>query len=216
MIDILLPLSTMAVFGLAGSLHCAAMCSAIVGCCSHKTWHFFLSRSLSYTILGLLCGFLGTYFINSIIHIPSYSLSLLVASLYILQVILLYKPNLFNFPIVLFFIQKSSQYFLRYSPFSRSATFGILTAILPCGFLYSALLISASAANPYLSAASMFIFSLVTSPVLLFSNNFINLLFKKYYFLRKTILSTLLITIAFLVLIRGGVIHFEHPTGGCH
>lgn len=94
------------------------------------------------------------------------------------------------------------------SPFSYPTTMGIMTALLPCGFLYSALLMSAAFSNPILAATGMFIFSLATTPALIGSKIFFNFFFLKRPKIAKMMIIILLLGTAFFALKRGGF--FSH------
>lgn len=54
----------------------------------------------------------------------------------------------------------------RHGPMQRAAAAGLLSALLPCGWLYSFVLIAAATASPLLGAAAMLVFWLGTVPVL--------------------------------------------------
>lgn len=207
MLDILVPIGTTALFGFTGSLHCAGMCSAMVGSCQNKTRQYFLARCLSYSILGLFAGFLGLGFFKNFLHISSYVLSIFVAIVCIIQIIFILKPSILNRPKRYFHVNKVTIKLLNYSPFSRSTTFGIITALLPCGFLYAALILSISYANPITSSASMFVFSIVTTPALLGGKTVFYLFSRKFYRFKKIIFSLLLLITAIFSLMRGGVFY---------
>ncbi|MBL8763320.1 MAG: sulfite exporter TauE/SafE family protein [Phycisphaerae bacterium] len=52
------------------------------------------------------------------------------------------------------------------SPFARAAGVGLLTTLLPCGWLYAFVVSSAGTANPVLGAAAMSVFWLGTLPMM--------------------------------------------------
>jgi sulfite exporter TauE/SafE len=216
MLDILLPIGTTALFGFTGSLHCTAMCTSIVGSCQNNTKQYFLARSLTYTILGVLAGFIGISFFKKFLHISSPILSVVIAFICMLQIVFIFRPSFYP---KIIFLTKLTQLILKYSPFSRSATFGIITALLPCGFLYAALLLSISYANPLVSGVSMLVFSLVTTPALLGGKSFFSLLSSKFYKFKKIFFAFLLLTVAGFSLMRGGVFKKENALNDeimCH
>lgn len=214
-LDILLPLSSIALFGFSGSLHCVGMCSPLVATCLQRSWKYFLARCLSYTIIGTIAGFLGLIFFKNFFNFSALSLAWIVVSICLFQIIFIIlnfkKVSSHSFNKILFYVK-------NYSPFSYPTTMGIITAILPCGFLYAALIMSATFTNPFYGGLGMFIFSLVTSPALLTSKVFFNIVFMKNPKMVKIITIILLILTILFALKRGGLFNgksLENPTT-CH
>ncbi|WGL59677.1 sulfite exporter TauE/SafE family protein [Pigmentibacter sp. JX0631] len=202
-VNIFVPMISIAAFGFSGSLHCLGMCSPLVASCQKKTWQYFVSRGISYTIIGLISGYLGTFLLKDFFNLSAKKIALIVVTICFIQIFFLLKPiNIFTNK-----AQKIVIFINRYSPLSQAATLGIITALLPCGFLYSAILMSATFANPWLSAAGMLAFACATSPILIGSKGLILLFSKRNPNFYKYFTVFILCIIAFIALLRGGYFH---------
>ncbi len=200
-LNIFVPMVSIATFGFSGSLHCLGMCSPLVASCQRKTWQYFLSRAISYTIIGFLAGSIGAFIFKNFLDFSAKKLAILIVIICIIQIIFILRKS----------DNKTNSFAIRflnvinkYSPLSQSATLGIITALLPCGFLYSAILMCAAFTNPFLSALGMFVFAAVTSPVLLGSKGFFHFLSKKSANFYKYISVVLLLIVAGMAIMRGG------------
>ncbi|KAB8029968.1 sulfite exporter TauE/SafE family protein [Fluviispira multicolorata] len=208
-LNIIVPLSSVAIFGFSGSLHCLGMCSPMVAACHKKTWQYFTFRSISYTTIGVLSGFFGLVFFEKFLGLSASKIAWIVAVLALLQILYLLRKSSNNQSVM---TQKIIHKIMRYSPLSQAATLGIITALLPCGFLYAAILMCASYSNPIISGLGMLTFSLVTSPVLLGGKGVFVFLAQKNASLAKYISILLLLMVAFFALMRAGVFRdlFSH------
>lgn len=177
------------------------MCSPLVASCQRKTWQYFFSRCISYTIIGFFAGSVGALLFKEFLDLSAKKLALIIVIICLGQIFFILKSNS-NKPNI--FATRFINTINQYSPLSQSATLGIITALLPCGFLYSAILMCAAFTNPLLSALGMFTFAVATSPVLLGSKWIVNYLSKKSVNLYKYFAIILLLLIALLAVIRAG------------
>ena len=156
---------------LVGSWHCAGMCGP-VACSSGlqgQSHVYHLGRLMSYLILGLLAGSLGYTLINEQVLPFKYSAGIMMGALLCSLGI-----NFFfgwNWPekilkgagrklwnhLLPFLRKQNSQKFLL----------GFFTGVLPCGWLYSFVLVAAATKSPTIGALTMFAFWLGTVPALL-------------------------------------------------
>jgi len=172
--------------------------------CQKKTWQYFFSRALAYLFIGVLSGLFGLFIFKDFLNLSAKKLAIIVAIISVLQIVFLIKKNnIGNSTNINNLMNKIK----RYSPLSHSATLGILTAILPCGFLYSAVIMCASFASPILGGIGMLVFAISTSPILIGSKGIFNFLSSKSANLTKYISIILLLIVAGLALLRGGVFH---------
>ena len=163
----------MAVFGFTGSLHCAGMCGPIAASCSRRgkvrdVALYHLSRIASYAIIGLVLGLISASILASsptlqnihsrYIGLILGSLMLVYATIEMLKVLGWWRINTTSKPWF--------QRFIRNLPLTEPVVLGIATALLPCGFLYAALLQAAVLAHPIYSAGGMILFAVSTGPAL--------------------------------------------------
>jgi len=212
MISILL---TGLIIGLTSNLHCIGMCGPLTLIIpvnrKSKLTIFFgvliynIGRILTYSILGLLVGFIGmslNLFVSiQIISIVLGMLMLLFAwSPYFKELLFIEQ---FSNKIGLFVSQnfsKLNQNKTSFSPFF----FGMLNGLLPCGMVYLGLMNALSTGNLFISVLSMTFFGLGTIPVMLIFAYFMQSINAKY----KSNLNKLLpyfITIAALLTIARGL-----------
>lgn len=168
--------------GFFGSPHCLGMCGGLVTAfgLSMKdispakrrglvaTYH--LGRLLSYSLLGLTAGVIGTAVLEPLMTGNSMPRILLGLVLVLVGITMLGAP----------FLTKLERFGMRFwqflgplrkkvfplSTFPRALTAGLLWGFLPCGLVYGALLIAVVAHNPLGGAALMFVFGLGTVPML--------------------------------------------------
>lgn len=169
-----------AIFGssIAGSLHCIAMCGGLAvsaGVSKSEQLAYHISRGGGYLALGLLAGLAGSAF--QLQDFPPELEVLFSISLFVLLVIsgakLILKKNISKDPpslLASMLGSLSSRGFRAAgkhpSRIVKSALYGSLTALIPCGWLYSFLLIAAAAPNVLQSVLIMFVFWLGTLPAL--------------------------------------------------
>ncbi len=170
---------TALVIGLAGSLHCVGMCGPIVLALpaaedsalrnAFGRLGYNLGRVLTYSFLGLLCGFVG-----KTVQMAGYQqvLSIVLGVVLLLAVVLPSKYGQYLTGARLHgVILGTFRRLWRALQARRSvgALFGIgvLNGFLPCGLVYVALAGALATAAPLKSAAYMAVFGLGTIPALL-------------------------------------------------
>lgn len=162
--------------GLFGSLHCVGMCGPLAFAipAGQKGWGYIvadkflynLGRILSYTTIGLLIGFIGRQlWISGLQQGISLASGLLIVLAGFSR---MFKIRLFN--------SRSSSRFLapvskaiNYAIQHRAGNFaiGVLNGLLPCGFVYLALVGAINTASPLSAAQYMFWFGVGTFPLML-------------------------------------------------
>jgi uncharacterized protein len=169
----LIYLSGVLMASLIGSWHCAGMCGPIMTAVISRNkksttknfilYHF--GRLFIYSFLGFLAGAVGSAVLNSNVTFIEYTSGILI----FLSLIFI------GFKQVGFF--KSFNLKINYAPFSRfynrifgmnAFLLGLGTALLPCGWLYSFVLLSTTTQRPELGALTMFFFWLGSMPALSF------------------------------------------------
>ncbi len=149
-------------YGLVSSLHCVSMCGglALSASLNQKTKTYFSSilkyqsgRLISYTISGLILGFVG-----SIFQISNEFKNILLLSAGVWLIVLsLQMANIIQLP---------ELKWNKYVKSSHSFTIGLLNGLMPCGALQTMQIVALSSGSPVTGAMSMFVFGLVTSPAL--------------------------------------------------
>lgn len=178
-------MSLLAIFlaSLTGSLHCAGMCGGFVAFYSghsplsilpHALYN--LARALVYVSLGTLAGLLGSqlnlstqaYGIDSIAAwLMGFLLCLWGLSM------LLAKPLKFEEKLKNSLASSLYSQFQKFlnsrlgkSAYIRAAAVGLLSVLLPCGWLYAFVAVAAAAGSAADGALIMFVFWLGTLPVM--------------------------------------------------
>jgi sulfite exporter TauE/SafE len=165
------------IFGLLGSFHCVGMCGPIAFMLpidrQNHTKGFFqilsyhLGRLLTYSLIGLLFGFLGKgfYFFGF-----QQQLSIIVGVSMILVVVF---PNFFskvNFgksiSKLIFKVKNALGKELKKKRNDTFFTIGFLNGFLPCGLVYMAVFGALATTNAYSGSLYMFLFGLGTVPLM--------------------------------------------------
>jgi len=161
--------------GLLGSLHCIGMCGplAMIGCRSQFTvtrrfgpTMFVGAKFLSYSVLGLLAGLLGSAVIGegTVGNVTAW-VSIVGGSLMILVIVLLRFAGYAKGKLVKI-SATISRFALRSGKFAP-LFLGVAAALLPCGLLYAVVVKGAVTRDPILSMGILQAFSLGTSPALI-------------------------------------------------
>ena len=168
---------TLFLTGLLGSTsHCLGMCGPLVILAGSRfprqglaavPYHLLynLSKAAIYAILGLVIGGLGKLFFDA----TSGSLTGLVSVALGLAVIfsgLAYLGLMGSGEVALVgkLWSRLARRLSRLTGIARAAALGGLNGLLPCGLVYSALLIAAASGSPVMGASGMFVFGLGTMP----------------------------------------------------
>ena len=170
------------VTGLLGSLgHCLGMCGPLVlmvGAPNRplgwkiSTYHYLAyhsSRILVYAFLGALVGALGSLIgLNSRIgqYAAIISLILGVGIIFVGTAYLGWLP-LFQLQTTETWLSRRMRGVMKHTGYRRSVELGSLNGLLPCGLVYSALLVAASTGSPVYGALGMLVFGASTIPALL-------------------------------------------------
>lgn len=206
---------TALVLGLAGSFHCIGMCGPIAFVLPvdrsskskliFQTILYHLGRIISYSLIGLLFGFIGKG-----LYLAGFQqrLSILMGVVMIAIVLIPAKIfNKYNFSKPLYQIigkvkQKLGSYLTKKS---NKALFliGFFNGFLPCGLVYMALLGSISTGNVLNGALYMSVFGIGTIPLMtgaIFLGNFVNLSIRNK--IQKAI-PVFVVIIGLLFILRG-------------
>lgn len=202
------------IFGLVGSFHCIGMCGPIAFMLpvdrNNQVKQFFqiiiyhLGRLFTYSLIGLLFGFLGKgfYFFGF-----QQQLSIVVGILMILAIVLPKAFQKYNFSKQLNrFIMKVKSALGKELKKKGNDTFfaiGFLNGFLPCGLVYMAVFGALATTNALLGSLYMFIFGLGTIPlmtIVVYAGNFANGLMRKR--IQKTI-PYVVVFIGVLFVLRG-------------
>ena len=202
------------IFGLVGSFHCIGMCGPIAFMLpvdrTNRIKQFFqilsyhLGRLFTYSLIGLLFGFLGKgfYFFGF-----QQQLSIIVGVLMILAIVLPKAFQQYNFSKQLNrFVMKVKSALgkeLKKKGNDTFFTIGFLNGFLPCGLVYMAVFGALVTTNALSGSLYMFIFGLGTIPlmtVVIYLGNFANGLVRKRI---QQVIPFIVVFIAILFVLRG-------------
>ncbi|MHB0755052.1 sulfite exporter TauE/SafE family protein [Polaribacter sp. M15] len=202
------------IFGLLGSFHCIGMCGPIAFMLpvdrQNSVKSFFqiisyhLGRLFTYSLIGLLFGFLGKgfYFFGF-----QQQLSIIVGVLMILTIIfpkILQKLSVSKkISTVVLKIKNSLGKELKKKGNDTFFTIGFLNGFLPCGLVYMAVFGAITTSNAFTGSLYMFLFGLGTIPLMtafVYLGNFTKGNFKKN--IQKAI-PTMVVFIGALFILRG-------------
>lgn len=208
---------TALIMGLAGSLHCAGMCSPLAVAVTNKK-PFLLSgilynsgRVLIYALLGALAATFG-----SALHLAPYQQTI---SIVLGVAFLLIGAGLFGtqVPYLGAWVVKFTSYLkkifgkvLQQKSSFTTFTLGMINGLLPCGLTYlalSACLILPSASEGFLF---MIFFGLGTWPVMVGFTRLLNIAFLKNPFSLGRFSKIAMIAIGCLLLFRVWYVHPHH------
>jgi sulfite exporter TauE/SafE len=183
MMPVMVPFAIVAA-SIIGSIHCVGMCGALAmtaGAQSRKGLAYYhLGRLLGYFSVGALAGLLGSEFINSEMkYISLISTVFLSASFLVIGFSIMKKGQLhIKQPAFLRLFYQNRVGRLLESKTSHSVSsflIGMLSPLLPCGWLYGFILIAVATNNPLWGGILLTSFWIGTLPAL----SSISLLVKK-------------------------------------
>lgn len=164
--------------GLFGSIHCIGMCGPLafaVPSMEQKTWLIIfdkliynLGRTITYSFLGILIGFLGR-------QLWLAGLQQTISILTGIFIIFAATSRIFKFHVAngewLYGFVKSFNKLLGFALKHKAGHFmlGILNGFLPCGFVYLAMAGAINTGSVLASAQYMFLFGLGTLPLMMAS-----------------------------------------------
>ncbi|MCX6126230.1 MAG: sulfite exporter TauE/SafE family protein [Proteobacteria bacterium] len=235
---------SIALFGFTGSLHCAGMCGPLAAAaCNPKRsglvwWQYFVTRTFSYGLLGAISGAIGSVILRDTLLLSSRSLAIalglamvLYASAEFLRSILAilnkkpFRPGATFLKESLYpngqkrFAASFAQVqgFLGQLGLPEPIYFGLVTALLPCGFLYAAIAQAALLSLPLASAVAMTLFAVTTTPAL-FSGSYGFFYIQKKFPKFSGVAMALILLIASLSILYRGFLkphdHQRHHTVG--
>lgn len=169
-----------------GSLHCAGMCGAFVAFAvagdpraPTPRWRLHAlynsGRLLTYLTLGFLAGLLGSMIDlgGSIIGVQRIAGALAGATVATFGVMTLLRaqgirtPRLGPLRILESFFRAGHMRVRHYAPPIRAFGIGLLTTLLPCGWLYVFVATAAGTGNPFVGTLTMGVFWVGTLPALI-------------------------------------------------
>lgn len=169
---------------LLGSAHCAGMCGAFlmfaVGMQPTRREHvlcqggYHAGRFITYTVLGAIAGAMGQALDLSASAVGLQRSAAIVAGVAMIlfaAVLLLQRAGVRvpRAPVPAFMqstLVRAHRAITDWTAVRRALATGLLTTLLPCGWLYAFVIVSAGTASPALGAASMAVFWLGTLPLL--------------------------------------------------
>jgi sulfite exporter TauE/SafE/copper chaperone CopZ len=189
------------VTGLFTSIHCISMCGSINLMATYndsskislkKPLLYNLGRVISYTILGGLVGLLGSVIsLNEIgrgIIILVCAIIMILLSLRMLGIL---KINFCKFK------------FNHHLKSNSSFIIGLLNGFMPCGPLQAMQVYALSTSSFYKGALSMFMFSIGTVPLMLFTGVLVNLFKGRKRIMVNKIAGVLILVLSVSMLFRG-------------
>ncbi|MHC4140188.1 MAG: sulfite exporter TauE/SafE family protein, partial [Planctomycetota bacterium] len=174
MLPVMVPFAIIAA-SIIGSIHCVGMCGALAmtaGAQSRKGLvYYHLGRLLGYFSVGALAGFLGSEFINSEMkYISLVSTVFLSVSFLVIGFNIIKKGQLhIKQPAFLKLFYQNRVGRILESKTSHSVSsflIGLLSPLLPCGWLYGFILIAVATNNPLWGGILLTSFWIGTLPAL--------------------------------------------------
>lgn len=198
--------------GLFGSIHCIGMCGPLafaIPVNNSKWWLvagdkllYNIGRIITYSLLGLLMGFIGrqlwVYGLQQGVSLLSGMLIIVAALTRLFKIRL--SGNKFLSGLMLPF-NKLLSYALRHH--SGHFIVGVINGLLPCGFVYLALAGAINTPSPVTAATFMFWFGMGTFPLMLIatiSSGFIGPMVRKRI---NRIIPYVMICLGFWFILRG-------------
>lgn len=221
----LMILWTAFVTGFLGSGHCVGMCGGLVFAVAPTKMSNFtyqLGRLLCYSLLGFIGGSLGSFLTLRVDHpylasVPTFFLGLFFIWMGLSQ----YQGKGVHMKLPHFVSRLNERFMIGLSvgnigPNTRSFLVGLFTFLLPCGFLYGAVLVSVSLQNPLNSIGMMIFFWLGTVPAMSFAPQILKkVLFpiqRKYPFMLSLFfivigMATILMRVQKILMTEGATCH---------
>lgn len=203
------------VMGLAGSLHCFAMCGPLAMSLPGKGaagWKLLGNRLLynfgrifSYLVIGVVFGLVGQA-LSLIIY--QETISLITGIFLLLWMLSQFLPKIFGKTpgFLLSWTSLSSKIFAKLKGKPKAVSmlgFGVLNGFLPCGLVYLAATASLNQGNISYSILYMLLFGLGTLPMMLGLSLIINLLKMQWRIMLNKAVPYFAIIIACLFILRG-------------
>lgn len=154
-----------------GSWHCAGMCGPIASLMANRKelFTYNLGRLIAYTGLGVLGGSLGQFFLkNQFVTLRILSALVFAALLIVMGLKSLY-PHFFTKYFFLEKLPRLNHFFKKARKFHLNQSglmVGCMTALLPCGWLYTYVSAAIATQSPWAGALIMLLFWLGGIPAL--------------------------------------------------
>lgn len=176
--------TTVFVASLFGSLHCAGMCGPFVAFAlgppgeGHSRWKLQAAynggRLVTYTILGAVAGSLGALvdMTSALAGLQPVAMALaggLMVALGVTELLRHFGHRIASIKppkLLVTTVQRGQRMALALQPTQRALAIGLLTTLLPCGWLYAFALTAAGTGDPLAGAVVMAVFWVGTLPVL--------------------------------------------------
>lgn len=183
-------LSAALVAGVAGSIHCVAMCGGLAAALGMRSraspavaqrdaWLYHCGRLSGYAVAGALFGLMGATVVSTV-DLPLVAASARIAAGVLLMLAAL--KVLFGWNLLSSIEYAGARYWRALQPIARRAlgasgmtrslTVGLLWGWLPCGLVYSMLAFAALSGDSLRGASVMLAFGLGTLPAMLTSSVF--------------------------------------------
>lgn len=214
---------TALIMGLAGSFHCAGMCSPLVlaatanGKAMRNRLVYNTGRILMYGILGAIVGALG-----SLLPIDQFRNAFAIVLGVMLVLLSMIGLKSVRVPLVHTVLSKILVKFkalfasaLKQRSTSSIFLLGFLNGILPCGLTFAALVVALTF-GAWQSAAFMIAFGIGTLPVMIGLTAGLNYLIRHFNFSLARMASVLLFVSGCLLITRALVQHETHTSSLSH
>lgn len=174
------------VASLLGSLHCAGMCGGVLAFCAgtgggenDSTWRapvaYNIGRAVMYIALGAIAGFAGGAidFGGAMLGWQRTAAVLAGALMILFGLVALGRACgvgavvMKNSPRMQRMLKRGFDFAFRWPPVTRAFIIGILTGLLPCGWLWAFLVVATGTGHPVNGAITMAVFWTGTLPVML-------------------------------------------------
>lgn len=205
---------------IAGSVHCVGMCGGLMlaatGTKLHSQIAYHLFRWLGYLSIGAISGYLGDQLFYDWKWLP---LQIFFSTIFLFLLLLAGFSYFFNWKsLVLKNFSNSLSFISKFGmnygfkvgktngSIIRASIVGFFTVFLPCGWLYSFILLSVSTHSIIFGGVTLSVFWLGTLPALMSSRIIIQGVMSKIGVSGTRAISILMITVAFLSVFE----HWRH------
>lgn len=219
-------LATAFILGLTGSLHCVGMCGPIAlliqgngrGYYFSNRIAYHLGRTVTYMMLGLVMGLMGKIF-----QFDGWQSYLSIGGGLIILLFLLMPAIQGKIPLLSILVIKLKSLLgkhLRSGKIYSNALTGMLNGFLPCGLVYSALVLALVQPSLQYSLLSMALFGLATIPALFIFTGSAKLIQQVLPISINSLQRVTLVIVAVLMIWRGVAFAFPDVIPGseilCH
>lgn len=172
---LVLLVSSAAAFGLASSLHCAAMCGPIAACAAGTTTgraglvaRYHLGRLLGYALAGAIVGALGGTALSTLKAPGARLIPWALALVLVLQAAGLIR-RAGELPLLGPLVVRAGRLAASLPDKARAASLGAITPLLPCGLLWGMYALALASGSAKGGALTLLAFAAGGIPALLFA-----------------------------------------------